>query len=43
MHLLEVLKPDVVFFLVLVCSLQVVNVNINAEEHYTISTTHYVY
>jgi hypothetical protein len=34
--------PDVVFVLVLVCSLQLVNVNIKAEEHYTISTTHYI-
>jgi hypothetical protein len=34
-------KPDVVFVLVLVCSLQLVNFNNKAEEHYTISTTHY--
>jgi hypothetical protein len=42
MHLLVILMPDVVFVLVLVCSLQLVNVNIKAEEHYTISTTHYI-
>jgi hypothetical protein len=42
MHLLVILMTDVVFVLVLVCSLQLVNVNIKAGEHYTISTTHYI-